>query len=176
MEELRTFHDRLTAAVPDADLVAEIVDDVRNLGKQLKHVETDESSQICGRLPSPGRGQALVPPVRVVELTPGSFRGLVRFGRYYLGGNGAVHGGAIPLLFDDILGHFANVGVRRAARTASLHVDYKVPTPVGVELEISARIACQEGRKHFLHASISAGDVVHATAEGLFIELRKGQL
>ena len=45
----------------------------------------------------------------------GHVRGRVVFRPFHLGGNGAAHGGTLPLLFDDVLGRLANsVGGRVA--------------------------------------------------------------
>lgn len=49
-----------------------------------------------------------MPPWLVVEQLDGTgLRGTAPFGRYYLGSNGAVHGGAVSLVFDEILGQAA---------------------------------------------------------------------
>ncbi len=98
--------------------------------------------------------------------------GTVTFGRYFLGGGGAVHGGAIPLLFDEVLGRLASSGDRAPARTAYLHTDFRSITPVGVELAVRAWFVSEQGRKRTLRAQLTHGDTLCAEAEGLFIELR----
>jgi acyl-coenzyme A thioesterase PaaI-like protein len=101
--------------------------------------------------------------------------GHVTFGRFYLGGNGAAHGGTIPLLFDEVLGRLANTGDRAKSRTAYLNVDYRAITPIGVELEVRARFELEEGRKRFLSGEIVNGATICAEAHGLFVALRPGQ-
>ena len=123
----------------------------------------------------PGRGQALAPVVHVEEFTGERARGHVTFGRFYLGGNGAVHGGAIPLAFDELMGRLANTGGRTPSRTAYLHVNYRSVAPVGRRLSIEARFGREEGRKRILHGEIRHGETVCADAEGLFVALRPGQ-
>jgi acyl-coenzyme A thioesterase PaaI-like protein len=115
------------------------------------------------------------PAFLVREADRFSVRGTVRFGRYFLGGNGAVHGGAIPLLFDEVLGRLSGSAGRGLARTAYLRTDYRSITPVGVELDVHGWFVSEEGRKRVLRAELRDGDVLCAEAEGLFIVLNPGQ-
>ena len=86
-------------------------------------------------------------------------------------GVGAVHGGAIALLFDELLGRLANTA-RPMARTAFLRMDFRVPAPWGVQLDFACRIEKIEGRKRFLAGDLMRDDVVLAQASGLWVELR----
>lgn len=90
---------------------------------------------------------------------------MVTFGRYFLGGGGAVHGGAISLLFDEVLGRLASSGDRAPARTAYLHTDYRSITPIGEELAVRAWFVSEQGRKRILRATITHGDTLCAEAE-----------
>jgi acyl-CoA thioesterase FadM len=87
-----------------------------------------------------------------------------------LGGGTAIHGGMLPLLFDDLLGHQA---VRRSGqyptRTAFLHVDYRRLTPVDVPLTAHTWVDQVEGRKIIVRGELRHGDDVLAEAHGLFI-------
>lgn len=56
--------------------------------------------------------------------------------------------------------------------TASLKVDFKRPTPQGVELLVRGELLSVEGRKVRIALSLLAGDEVCATGEILAIELR----
>lgn len=56
--------------------------------------------------------------------------------------------------------------------TASLKVEFKNPTPQGVELLMRGELQSVEGRKVRVVLSLHAGDVVCATGEMLAIELR----
>jgi len=51
-----------------------------------------------------------VPPIVIDERRADGFSGRVRFGRATLGGNGAVHGGSLGLIFDELLGNTASIG------------------------------------------------------------------
>jgi acyl-coenzyme A thioesterase PaaI-like protein len=113
--------------------------------------------------------------VRDVVDDASTLRGRVRFGRFHLGGNGAAHGGTIPLVFDEMMGRFANSGGRPVSRTAYLNVNYRNVTPIDTDLDIEARFEREDGRKRFLTGVLRDGDRVCADAEGLFVELRPGQ-
>lgn len=176
IEALRVLQDRLAAAVPDEVVVAEVTRDLVHAADLLAPAERDESLRVHGRLEDvPGRGGALIPVVRDVVGDGTVLRGRVRFGRFHIGGNGAAHGGTIPLVFDEMMGRFANSGGRAVSRTAYLHVNYRSVTPVDADLDIEVRWDREEGRKRFLAGVLRAGDRVCADAEGLFVELRPGQ-
>lgn len=176
IDALRVLQDRITAAAPPADLVADATKTLTELAARLEAYEVGEREQLTGHLVDvPGRGQTMSPVLHIDEHDGEHVVGHVTYGRFYLGGNGAVHGGAIPLLFDEILGRFANTGGRKPSRTAYLHVDFRSITPVGRRLWVTARFVREEGRKRFLHGTIHDGDTLCAEAEGLFVELRPGQ-
>src|SRR5438094_7510639 len=97
IEAVRELQDRVAAAVPDNDAVAEATAALKRVTALLAGFERDEWSQISGFAAGlPGRGSALMPVVRDVVMDEKSIRGRVRFGRFHLGGNGAAHGGTIP--------------------------------------------------------------------------------
>lgn len=176
IDALRTLQDRLTAAAPPEDLVAEVTRTLTDLSARLEPHTVGERAQLTGHLVHlPGRGQTMAPVLHIDEHDHDHVRGRVTFGRFYLGGNGAVHGGAIPLLFDEIMGRLANTGGRPPSRTAYLHVDYRSITPVEAELRVEARFDREEGRKRFLTGTLHHGDILCAEAEGLFVALRPGQ-
>jgi acyl-coenzyme A thioesterase PaaI-like protein len=98
--------------------------------------------------------------------------GRITFGQMYGGANGAVHGGAIPLVFDEALALVSNLGGQ--TRTASLTVDYRAVTPVGREVAIHGWVEREEGRKLFLRGTLHDGEKLTAEAHALFIRLRAG--
>ena len=117
--------------------------------------------------------RTLHPPLLSVELSSLETHAKFEFSPFYIGGKGAAHGGAVALLFDDVLGRLANRD-RGVSRTAYLHIEYHNVTPVGRPLRLDARVDRIEGRKRFVSGRILDGDVVTAEAAGLFIELRDG--
>lgn len=175
VDALRRLQDDLTGAVPTHRSMVWVTRRLRDLSTHLRPFQVDESRQIAGRLvDAPGRGQALVPVVQFEDDT--RMTGRVTFGRYYLGDNGAVHGGAITLLFDELLGRLAIATSDGApSRTAYLHVNYRSITPVGRDLRVECRLDRREGRKAFMVGVLLDGDTVCADAEGLFLSLLPGQ-
>jgi len=123
---------------------------------------------------SRGSGSRTLNPIfHGVELNTENFIGTIKFSAFHLGGNGAVHGGAIPMMFDEALGRLANFG-RPICRTAYLNVDYRNVTPLDVDLQVSARIEKIEERKRYLYAAVHHGEILTAEAHALFLELKEG--
>jgi hypothetical protein len=175
MDTLRTLLDQIAGSRPPGHLIEDATRQLTKLSEQFAACQTDERSQLFGRLVElPGRGQVMAPAIAVDEHTTDRASGHVTFGRFYLGGNGAVHGGAIPLAFDELMGRLANTG-RPPSRTAYLHVNYRSITPIDKTLRIEAYFHSEQGRKRILHGVIRHGDTVCADAEGLFVALRPGQ-
>jgi acyl-coenzyme A thioesterase PaaI-like protein len=174
-QALRDLQDAMTAARAPAEEVIRATEHLRAATEILKPFEVREREQVVGHRGSPGRAQAMSPRFFPTSSDRDHVEGRVMFGRFYLGGNGAVHGGAIPLLFDEVLGRLANTGGRAKSRTAFMNVDYRAITPIGVELTVRARFDSEEGRKRLLSGEIVNGDVVCAEAHGLFVALRPGQ-
>lgn len=173
---LRNFLDDVAAAAPDAATLVALTDDLNRWAERLAESAVPERRQIFARrLDLPGRGQTMSPCFIPIAGDRETVMGTVTFGRYFLGGGGAVHGGAIPLLFDEVLGRLASSDGRAPARTAYLHTDFRSITPVGAELAVRAWFVSEQGRKRILRAELTHGATVCAEAEGLFIELRPDQ-
>jgi acyl-coenzyme A thioesterase PaaI-like protein len=173
---LRHFLDDVAAAAPDTATTVALTRDLVNWADRLSEAAVPERKQIFARrLDLPGRGQTMSPNFIPTAGDDERVEGTVTFGRYFLGGGGAVHGGAIPLLFDEVLGRLASSGDRAPARTAYLHTDFRSITPVGEELAVRARFVSEQGRKRLLRAELSHGDTLCAEAEGLFVVLRPDQ-
>jgi acyl-coenzyme A thioesterase PaaI-like protein len=176
IDQLRLFLDRVAAASPDKATTNALAGDLRDWAERLEPLAVPERDQPWAHQRHlPGRGQTMAPRLVVESGDTQSVSGHVTFGRYFLGGNGAVHGGAIPLVFDEILGRLANTGDRRPSRTAYLNVDFRSITPVGARLSIRGWYVSETGRKRLLRAELRHGDTLCAEAEGLFVELKPGQ-
>ena len=177
LEALRTFHDSFAGAAPDDRLTLELTACVNEWSSRLRASAVSESLRVDGSRPDlPGRGSLLLPPVVIDERRDGRFSGRVRLGRFTLGGNGAVHGGVIGLLFDELLGGTASIGDRGPARTVHLAVDFRAITPVGEELRVETRLDRVDGRKRYVTGELrsSAGDLL-AEGRALCIALKAGQ-
>jgi acyl-coenzyme A thioesterase PaaI-like protein len=124
----------------------------------------------------PGAGSLLMPPYRVTRFEPDGVELAVEFSRYHVGGNSAVHGGVLPLLFDSMFGMVIHATGRPISRTAFLHVDYRRVTPIDTALTARGWLREAEGRKAFVNAELSDPDGhVLAEANGLMIRLLPGQ-
>jgi acyl-coenzyme A thioesterase PaaI-like protein len=176
IDRLRVFLDQLAGAAPDDETAAALGRDLALWTKRLELSAVGEAGQMFARVhDAPGRGQVMSPAYTIEEQDETSLRAVVNFGRYFLGANGAVHGGAISLLFDEVLGMPANFGTMTMARTASLHVNYRSITPIETDLELTARMVSVNGRKRIVRGELRHGERLCAEGEGLFIELKPGQ-
>jgi acyl-coenzyme A thioesterase PaaI-like protein len=175
VNNLRSFLDYVAAASPDDIVTTKLAFDLAAWREQLAPFAVAERDQVFAhRFELPGRGQTMSPAFVVQDAGPEEVTGTVRYGRYFLGGNGAVHGGAIPLLFDEVFGRLVN-GHRTPARTAYLRTDYRAVTPVGRTLDVHVWMERVEDRKRFVRGTLKDGQILCAEAEGLFVELRPGQ-
>ena len=124
----------------------------------------------------PNRGNILQVPMNLATTVEGRVGGTARFRRFHLGRNGAVHGGAIALLFDSVLGYSAfKLSNSPYQRTASLQVNYRQIVPVEKDLQVDAGIDRTDGRKIFVAGRLLDGENVLVQAEALFVRLRPGQ-
>lgn len=176
IENLRSFLDHVAAARPEPGVVRELAEQLGSWNDRLSGCAVSERDQFFARrFELPDRGQSLPPIFRPRAATGDRVQGTTRFGRYYLGGNGAVHGGVIPLLFDEVLGWLAGTGGRSACRTAYLRTDYRAITPIGPELELEAWVESETGRKRLLRGTLKHGDTLCVEVEALFVALNPGQ-
>lgn len=177
LEAMRLLQDRFIGAAVPAGVQVRLTGEIKAIADELAGYQVAEVDRVDGRRPDlPGRGSLLVPPFVVEELTDDTMRGYCVFTRFHLGGNGALHGGAPPLIFDDVLGKIANHAMPGVARTVNLVVDYRAVIPVGDKVYFEARRDRVEGRKRYTSARVTAADGRLLTeAHGLFIELKPGQ-
>lgn len=176
IDTLRDFLDHVAAAQLDEATSADLDRRLRDHIAMLAPLQRDEWSRMFGHVAGvPGSGQVMRPAFRIEQQDATSLRASVTFGSYFLGFNGAAHGGAVAALFDDIFSIPANAGVPSIARTAYLHINYRSLTPIGQELHITAKVATVDGRKRLVRGELRNGDILCADAEGLFLELRAGQ-
>lgn len=121
------------------------------------------------------RMQCSMPDVETLALSDAEFRGRVVIGDFFLGVNGAAHGGAVAHVFDEVLGRMSAGKTRDASRTAYLNTSFRAITPVNTALDVHAYVVRIDGRKRFLRAEIWNGDRLCAEADALFVALRCGQ-
>lgn len=175
IEELRGLQDKIAAAHPPAEVIADTANRLAELAARLTPHLVPEAHRVCGRRwDLAGRGQAFVPPIAIDHSDLHHRRGRVIFGPTHLGSGGVVHGGVIPLVFVEMLGLFVNCADRPVSRLAHLNVDFREPVLVGSETHIEARLSRTEGRKLFVTGALSSGQSELAVAEALFVVPRAG--
>ncbi|WP_267308507.1 PaaI family thioesterase [Mycobacterium barrassiae] len=174
---MRRAQDLAISADPDTDTWEQAADRAEELVKLLDPFEAPEGVGPANRVPSlPGAGSLLMPPYRDVQLNPNGVELKVQFSRFHVGGNYAVHGGVLPLLFDSVFGMVIHAAGRPISRTAFLHVDYRNVTPIDTPLVARGWLREAEGRKAFVNAELHNHDgTLLAEAHGLMIRLLPGQ-
>lgn len=107
---------------------------------------------------------------------------------YHIGIPGYVYGGLIASLIDcHCIGTASAAALRAEGRdietsaplrfvTASLHIDYLRPTPIGVELEVRARVKEIKGRKVVVTATVLAEQEVCASGQVVVVQMPENMM
>jgi acyl-coenzyme A thioesterase PaaI-like protein len=119
--------------------------------------------------PATGLANPIAPPI-LIHAVDGGLDGTAFFDVQYEGPPGCVHGGAIALAFDELLGA-ANIAAGSPGMTGTLTIWYRKPTPIRTELRVEARYESREGRKITTTGRIYNGEELTAESQGIFIEL-----
>ena len=174
---MRRLQDLAVSAAPDDDTWVEAARRAEELVELLDPFEAAEGVGPANRVPGlPGSGSLLMPPYRVTRFEADGVELDVSFSRFHVGGNSAVHGGVLPLLFDSIFGMVIHAAGRPMSRTGFLHVDYRNVTPIDTTLNARGWIRAVEGRKAFVNAELRRPDgTLCAEANGLMVQLLPGQ-
>jgi acyl-coenzyme A thioesterase PaaI-like protein len=177
IEAVRALQDHARAVDAPDGVISEAADLLEKVSDLLSPFDADEWTTPSGRrMDLPMRGNILSVPMKVRKTDTGRIHGTVRFRRFHLGRNGAVHGGEVAHVFDSVLGLASSVltgGPRQ--RTAYLHINYRQIVPIEKELQIDAGVDRVEGRKIFVSGRLSDGDTVLTDSEALFVLLKPGQ-
>ncbi len=174
---MRRVLDLAVSANPDDDTWEAAADGAEHLVGLLGPFEAAEGMGPAGRSPDlPGMGSLLLPPWSLTAFAADGVEMRGHFSRFHVGGNSAVHGGVLPLLFDQLFGMVAHAAGRPISRTAFLHVDYRSVTPINTALIARGRVASTEGRKAFVTAEITDTEgKLLAESHGLMLRLLPGQ-
>jgi acyl-coenzyme A thioesterase PaaI-like protein len=177
MAAMRRLQDIAVSANPDETVWDDTAALVETVCARLEEHKAPEGTSPGGRATNlPGNGHPLMPPWQVVESSPDAVTMGGHFTRFHVGGNGAVHGGVIPLFYDWHFGMVVSAAGRPDSRTAYLHVDYRKITPTDQPLVARAWIDSVEGRKMVVRATMTDSDGnVLSEANGLMIKLRPHQ-
>ena len=177
VEALRSTRDAIADARLDEAACAYLSERLDEVTAYVGQLRAQPGERVwANRFDLTARGSSLPPAMDDLRIDPvhGRVRARVSFGTSYAGAGEAAHGGAVALLFDELLGLCANAG-RPASRTAYLHVDYRAIAPLNVPLVARARIDRVEGRKRWVSGELCRSDAPQqavAESEGLFVELR----
>lgn len=177
LEALRTLQDLAVSTDPTPEVTALLAERVEEINEQLMPFRVPEGASPAGRaLTLPGRGSLLLMPWTVEKIDAEGVRSRGMFRRYHLGGNGAAHGGTLPLLFDDLFGLIQHAYGRPISRTAYLRINYRKITPLDTELVVEGSVDRVEGRKTFIDAELrdTEGNLL-ADCEALMVQLLEGQ-
>lgn len=174
---MRRLQDLAVSADASDDVWDDAADRAAALVTLLGPFQAAEGKAPAGRTPGlPGWGSLLLPPWMLTRYAPDGVEMKGSFSRFHVGGNSAVHGGVLPLLFDHIFGMISHAAGRPISRTAFLHVDYRKITPIDVPLVVRGRVTSTEGRKAFVAAElVDSGETLLAEANGLMVRLLPGQ-
>jgi acyl-coenzyme A thioesterase PaaI-like protein len=174
---MRQLQDLAVSAAPGDDVWDDAAVRIEDLVELLDPYEAPEGVSPAGRTPAmPGFGSVLMPPWTLTEFGPEGVAMKGHFSRYHVGGNHAVHGGVLPLLFDQVFGMVTRAAGRPISRTAFLKVDYRKVTPIDTPLVIRGRVDSIDGRKAFVSGELTDTDgTLLAEGTGLMVRLLPGQ-
>jgi acyl-coenzyme A thioesterase PaaI-like protein len=170
---LHRLQDLTVSTRPDREAWAAAAEHVENACALLDSHHVPEIEAVAGRVVDlPGLGHPLLPPWTLTSTGPDGVTMAGHFTQSHVGGNQAVHGGMIPLLYDWLFGMVVTTADIRPTRTGYLHVDYRKITPIEEPLTAHGRISEIDGRKVFITATMTSADgTVLTEATGLMVRL-----
>jgi acyl-coenzyme A thioesterase PaaI-like protein len=177
VEALRRVQDLAVSVDMPEDVLTKALSMAQDLIATMEPHGVPEREAPAGRVPTlPGRGSLLMLPWTIEKFDAEGVRSRGVFRRFHLGGNGAAHGGTLPLLFDDLFGLTQHAYGRPISRTAYLHVNYRKITPLNQPLVAEGRVDRVEGRKTFISATLKNEDgELIADSDALMLQLLPGQ-
>ncbi len=177
VDAVRALQNHARAVDAPDQVITEAADLLERVSALLEPFDADELAAPSGRrLDLPMRGNILAIPMAAQKGEDGRIHGWARFARFHLGRNGAVHGGALGMLFDSVLGLTSAVLTGGPyQRTAYLKIDYHHIVPIEKELQLDAGIDRVDGRKIFVSGRLTDGEQLLTQAEALFVRLKPGQ-
>jgi acyl-coenzyme A thioesterase PaaI-like protein len=170
---LRRVQDLTVSTNPGGALWADAAEHLEKVCAILDGHQVPETDVVAGRVLSiPGLAHPLMPPWTVTDSAADGVTMSGHFTEAHVGGNRAVHGGIIPLLYDWLFGMTVTAAGIRPTRTAFLHVDYRKITPIDEPLAAQGSITEVDGRKVFIAATMTAANgTVLSEANGLMVRL-----
>ena len=159
-------------------VITEAADLIEEVSALLAPYDADEWTTPSGRrMDLPNRGNILQVPDGSEGPTTNEIGGVVRFRRFHLGRNGAVHGGALAQLFDSVLG-FAAFRLTRSPYAAHRLPARELPQDRAHREGAAGRRpvwTAPRGARSSSPGDCSTGMPCSADAEALFVKLNPGQ-
>jgi len=169
----------LAAAADGLERYSERLDQYPKNAKYEGWAETAPAGDVAAffdHSPLVGLANPLSPPISLMaDRVNMTVEGRATFGSAFEGPPGALHGGFVAAAFDEVLG-YVNSLTGTPGMTAKLSVDYKLATPLHVELCFKAQLDRVEGRKIYASGKLFAEDRVTASAEALFVAVNDEHL
>ena len=163
--------DELGIAAKEIEAIAARLEDA-GLRESMQTLDVDSMRR--GERPfSPviGAANPIAPPLTVRVTEEKTVVGECTMRQIHEGPPGAIHGGWVATLLDQLLGH-ATAASGNPGFTAELTVRYRRPTPYGAPLTLRGRTDDVDGRRVRASAEIVVDDVVTAEATALFLKPR----
>lgn len=172
---LRGVQDGVMGTIAPDDVVNSVVDQLAGIAAQLEPYSiANQPAMGWDDILRSAHTRTLAPVLEDVQLGDDHVSARLTLGPFYLGANGAAHGGSLAVVFDQVLAQVAQYR-RSVSRTAYLNVSYRAVTPVLKPLTVEGRLERIDGRKRFVHGAIIDDGVVTAEAEALYVQIRPGQ-
>ena len=99
-----------------------------------------------------------------------SARGTLVLGGEFAGPDGAVHGGHIARVLDELSAVAQSVATGPKTLTRDLRIRYHALTPIDTPLTVEAKVTEISGRHITVRATVSAGDLLCAESEAVFVK------
>jgi acyl-coenzyme A thioesterase PaaI-like protein len=117
-----------------------------------------------------GRANPLAPPLTTQRFDDGTVQARATYDLRYEGMPGWVHGGAIALAFDLVLGLASGWVAQRPAMTGTLTLKYRQPSKLWTELVYEARAESVGTRTIRAEGTLAGPDGVCVEAEGIWVK------
>jgi len=182
-DSMRIIIERLVATAAPTEAIIDAADELARVALSFDRLQVgtryegfSEAANVGADIrasfehsPFIGRANPLAPPM-YLQVIDDVVHGRVVFGSAYEGPPGCVHGGYVAAAFDELLGATQSLS-GAPGMTGTLKVIYRSPTPLHTELHYVGTLTRVEGRKIFTNGTVSAGGVLCAEAEGIFISI-----
>lgn len=175
LDAVRGFQNAFVQANPTPEQLEQMTTSLQEMQRALEAQAVPEVQRWYGRGGGrEGKLQLVTPQLHIDSVEDDRITAHTIGGEFYIGMNGAMHGGIVTAIFDALLGRMASGVGNRVCRTAYLTTNFRAITPLGQRLDLVAKVENVERRKRFVSGQLWHGDTLCAEAEALFVELLPG--